>query len=82
MLPAKPRRMPRLGRLVLPALARREQAIPIARLPESGRGLAVMRACVDQVTLHSQPGRGTVVIMHKHISWSQDAPLRQLQTVS
>jgi serine/threonine-protein kinase RsbW len=80
--PPKPRRMPRLGRLSLPVLARREQAIPIARLPESGRGLAVMRACVDQVTLDSQPGRGTVVTMHKHISWSQDAPLRQLQHAS
>ena len=78
--PHKSRRMPRLGRWV-PA-ARHEQETPIAQLPESGRGLAVMRACVDQVTLHSQPGRGTVVIMHKHISWSQDAPLRQLQTVS
>src|SRR5207244_6300683 len=37
------------------------QQIPIAQLPESGRGLAVMRACVDNVTLDSRPGRGTVV---------------------
>ena len=54
-----------------------EQGTPIAQLPESGRGLAVMRACVDQVTLDSQPGRGTVVTMRKHIRWSQDAPLRR-----
>jgi serine/threonine-protein kinase RsbW len=44
--------------------------IPLAQLPESGRGLAVMRAFVDDVTLHSQPGRGTVVTMSKHISWT------------
>jgi len=59
-----------------------EQGTPIAQLPESGRGLAVMRACVDQVTLDSRPGRGTVVTMHKHIRWSQDAPLRQHQAAS
>ena len=86
MPPPKPRRMPRLGRLGRtrePAsAARHEHETPIAQLPESGRGLAVMRACVDQVTLDSQPGRGTVVTMRKHISWSQDAPLRQLQPAS
>jgi serine/threonine-protein kinase RsbW len=58
------------------------QETPIAQLPESGRGLAVMRAFVDDVTLDSQPGRGTVVTMSKHISWSSDAPLRQLQAAS
>jgi len=56
--------------------------IAIARLPESGRGLAVMRACVDNVTLDSSPGRGTVVTMRKHIRWSSDAPLRQLPAAS
>src|SRR5208282_2430960 len=55
---------------------------PVAQLPESGRGLAVMRACVDNVTLDSQPGRGTVVTMRKHIRWSTDAPLRQLRAAS
>ena len=44
------------------------EQIPIAQLPESGRGLAVMRACVDNVTLDSRPGHGTVVTMRKHIS--------------
>ena len=52
------------------------QQTPLAQLPESGRGLAVMRACVDTVTLDSRPGHGTVVTMRKHISWRQDAPLR------
>jgi serine/threonine-protein kinase RsbW len=58
------------------------QETPITQLPESGRGLAVMRAFVDDVTLDSQPGRGTVVTMSKHISWASDAPLRQFQAAS
>ena len=55
---------------------------PAAQLPESGRGLAVMRAFVDNVTLDSRPGHGTVVTMRKHIRWSTDAPLRQLRAAS
>ena len=58
------------------------QQTPIAQLPESGRGLAVMRACVDNVTLDSHPGRGTVVTMRKRISWPEDAPLRMLRAAS
>ena len=54
----------------------------IADLPESGRGIAIMRACVDNVTLDSSPGRGTVVTLRKHIRWSSDAPLRQLRAAS
>ena len=44
--------------------------------------MAVMRACVDNVTLDSEPGRGTVVTLRKQIRWSQDAPLRQLRAAS
>jgi serine/threonine-protein kinase RsbW len=58
------------------------ELIPVAQLPESGRGLAVMRACVDDVTLDSRPGHGTVVTMSKHISWSSDAPVRRLRAAS
>lgn len=61
---------------------RREPETPIAQLPESGRGLAVMRACVDNVTLDSSPGRGTVVTLRKHIRWSRDAPLRHYRAAS
>ena len=50
--------------------------LPVAQLPESGRGLTVMRACVDNVTLDSRPGHGTVVTMRKRIRWHEDAPLR------
>ena len=38
-------------------------------LAESGRGLAIMQACVDGVTLRSSPGRGTRVVLHKRIRW-------------
>jgi serine/threonine-protein kinase RsbW len=51
----------------------RERAI--ADLPESGRGLAIMRACVDDVTMQSSPGEGTVVSLQKRIAWRRDAPL-------
>jgi len=47
----------------------------IADLPESGRGLAIMRACVDDVTLRSRPGQGTMVSLQKRIEWRSDAPL-------
>ena len=67
---------------VLDEAERREPETPIAQLPESGRGLAVMRACVDKVTLDSSPGRGTVVTLRKHIRWSRDAPLRHHRAAS
>ena len=67
---------------VLDEAERREPETPIAQLPESGRGLAVMRACVDNVTLDSSPGRGTVVTLRKHIRWSRDAPLRHYRAAS
>ncbi len=51
----------------------RERAL--AELPESGRGLAIMRACVDDVTMQSKPGQGTIVSLQKRIEWRSDAPL-------
>jgi anti-sigma regulatory factor (Ser/Thr protein kinase) len=54
----------------------------IARLPESGRGLQIMRALVDDVTLQSGPGLGTVVSMRKRVSWRRDAPLTGLSDTS
>jgi serine/threonine-protein kinase RsbW len=59
-----------------------EAETAVSQLPESGRGLAVMRACVDNVSLDSSPERGTVVTMRKHIRWSKDAPLRQFRAAS
>jgi len=40
----------------------------IAALPESGRGLAIMKACVDDVTMSSGPENGTVVSLQKRIA--------------
>ena len=51
----------------------------IALLPESGRGLAIMRACVDDVTLSSGPGMGTVVSLEKRMAWRDDAPMLEGQ---
>jgi serine/threonine-protein kinase RsbW len=65
-----------LGRLSRARRTAEEQAI--AQLPESGRGLAIMRACVDDVTLRSGPGTGTVVSLRKRIEWRSDAPLAAL----
>ena len=38
-------------------------------LAESGRGFAIMQACVDEVTLRSAPGQGTRVVLDKRIAW-------------
>jgi serine/threonine-protein kinase RsbW len=50
----------------------------IAALPESGRGLAIMQACVDDVTLSRGPESATVVSLQKRISWRNDGPLARL----
>jgi serine/threonine-protein kinase RsbW len=42
-------------------------------LAESGRGFAIMSACVDEVTLRSSPGQGTRVVLDKRIAL--DPPL-------
>jgi serine/threonine-protein kinase RsbW len=63
------------SRITRPRQLARERAL--AQLPESGRGLAIMRACVDDVSLQSRPGQGTVVSLQKRIEWRSDAPLAQ-----
>ncbi len=75
----------RAVRPLTPARARRRHARKdpselIPALAESGRGLAIMKACVDDVTLHSEPEQGTVVSLQKRIAWRNDAPLAQLPT--
>src|ERR1700722_2936696 len=61
------------GRIIRSRRLARERAI--TELPESGRGLAIMRACVDDVSMRSRPGLGTVVSLQKRIEWRSDAPL-------
>jgi serine/threonine-protein kinase RsbW len=62
---AKRRRSRRSGG----ALSERETC-DHAGLAESGRGFAIMSACVDEVTLRSAPGRGTRVVLDKRIAWN------------
>lgn len=45
----------------------------VTELAESGRGLAIMEATMDAVSLRSAPGRGTRVVLDKRIRW--EAPL-------
>ena len=52
---------------------RREGAQPDA---ERGRGLALMRALVDQVRFTSRPEDGTVVTMEKELQFADPALLR------
>jgi anti-sigma regulatory factor (Ser/Thr protein kinase) len=68
--------VPLLGRLS--RSWRLAQERDVAELPESGRGLAIMRACVDDVTLRSGPGMGTVVSMRKRIDLRPGGPLAEL----
>jgi len=62
----------------VPLLNRKVKSTDIAQLPESGRGLAIMRACVDDVSLRSGPRQGTVVQLRKRIELRDDAPLANL----
>jgi serine/threonine-protein kinase RsbW len=64
-----------LRRRVVRAPRRLTRKHAIAQLPESGRGLAIMRACVDDVTLSSGPGQGTVVSLEKRIARRPVSPL-------
>ena len=61
------------GRIIRSRRLASERAI--SELPESGRGLAIMRACVDDVSMRSKPGQGTVVSLQKRIEWRSDSPL-------
>jgi len=70
-----PRRAPRPGGRRRAAREPLTEDQMIAMLPESGRGLAIMRACVDDVTLSSGPGLGTVVSLEKRMAWRNDAPM-------
>lgn len=46
---------------------------------ESGRGISIMRALVDDVGFDSRPGRGTVVYLHKRLTWQDEALIRRLE---
>ncbi len=46
---------------------------------ESGRGINIMKALVDDVTFDSRPEYGTVVRLHKRLSWRDEAPIHLRQ---
>lgn len=46
---------------------------------EGGRGLELMRALVDDVSVDSAPESGTVVYLQKHLNWTQDAAMARLR---
>ena len=46
----------------------------IAALPESGRGIDIMRACVDDVSMTSGPEHRTVVSLSKRLAWRPGGP--------
>ncbi len=46
---------------------------------ESGRGIKIMRALVDDVSFDSRPDTGTVVYLQKRLSWRDETPLRLRQ---
>jgi serine/threonine-protein kinase RsbW len=43
---------------------------------ESGRGIKIMKALVDDVSFDSRPDSGTVVYLQKRLSWKEEAPVR------
>ncbi|MEW2353204.1 ATP-binding protein [Spirillospora sp. NPDC029432] len=47
-------------------------------LAESGRGIRIMRALVDELSIDSAPEHGTVVHLHKRLTWRDEALIRRL----
>ncbi len=70
-----PTRLGRVRRATADRATADRGAGDVAGLAESGRGLAIMRACVDDVKLRTAPGRGTRVVLDKRLEWA--GPLRR-----
>jgi serine/threonine-protein kinase RsbW len=49
-----------------------------ADLAESGRGIRIMRALVDELSIDSASERGTVVHLEKRLTWRDEALVRNL----
>lgn len=47
-------------------------------LSESGRGIKIMRALVDDLDIDSSPDRGTIVHLRKRLTWRDEALVRRL----
>jgi serine/threonine-protein kinase RsbW len=46
---------------------------------ESGRGIKIMRALVDEVSFDTAPEQGTIVYLQKRLTWRDEALLRRLE---
>jgi serine/threonine-protein kinase RsbW len=60
-------------------LRRAKPAEELGTLSESGRGLRIMRALVDDLSIDSSPDRGTVVHLRKRLTWRDEALIRRLE---
>ncbi|MBO2449055.1 ATP-binding protein [Actinomadura barringtoniae] len=60
-------------------LRRATSADDLGTLRESGRGLKIMRALVDDLSIDSTPDRGTVVHLRKRLTWRDEALIRRLE---
>lgn len=47
-------------------------------LSESGRGIKIMRALVDDVSFDTRPEEGTAVYLQKRLTWRDEALMRRL----
>lgn len=52
--------------------------VPAGEVAERGRGIALMRALVDQVQFESGDDSGTVVLLHKNLVYAEDSPAGKL----
>jgi serine/threonine-protein kinase RsbW len=58
---------------------RRTQSLPEpGELAESGRGITIMRALVDEFSIDTAPDAGTVVQLGKRLTWRDEALVRGL----
>ena len=46
---------------------------------ESGRGISIMRALVDDVSFDTRLDQGTAVYLHKQLTWEDEALIRRLE---
>lgn len=60
------------------AAAADDTEVDVSTLGESGRGIGIMRALVDDVTFDTRPGQGTVVHLQKRLTWRDEALLPRL----
>lgn len=56
----------------------RFRPVRAGNLPEHGRGMEIMRACMDGVKLRSAPGHGTSVVLDKRVRFQARVPVPAL----